>query len=51
MVANTGTYLDAPFHFHESGVDTAALPLECLVDRPVVVIDVTVEAFVWRSRG
>jgi len=39
MVANTGTYLDAPLHLHESGADTAALPLECLFDRPVVVID------------
>ena len=26
MVANTGTYMDAPFHFHESGADTAGLP-------------------------
>ncbi len=39
MVANTGTYLDAPFHFHETGVDTAGLPLERLVDLPVVVVD------------
>jgi kynurenine formamidase len=39
MVANTGTYLDAPFHFHEAGADTAALPLERLVDVPMVVVD------------
>jgi kynurenine formamidase len=39
MVANTGTYLDAPFHFHETGADTAGLPLERLVDLPTVVVD------------
>lgn len=39
MVANTGTYMDAPFHFHEDGPDTAALPLESLVDVPVVVVE------------
>ena len=27
MVANTGTYMDAPFHFFSSGADTAGLPL------------------------
>jgi len=40
MVANTGTYMDAPFHFHESGADTAGLPLDRLVDLPTVVVDV-----------
>ncbi|MBA2769157.1 MAG: cyclase family protein [Sporichthyaceae bacterium] len=39
MVANTGTYLDAPFHFHESGPDTAALAPDRLAERPVVVVD------------
>ena len=39
MVANTGTYMDAPFHFHEDGADTAGLSLESLVDLPVVVVD------------
>jgi kynurenine formamidase len=28
MVANTGTYLDSPFHRYESGRDLAELPLE-----------------------
>ena len=27
MIANTGTYLDAPFHRYEDGADLAALPL------------------------
>jgi kynurenine formamidase len=39
MVANTGTYLDAPFHFHEQGADVAGLPIERLVDLPAVVVD------------
>ena len=28
MVANTGTYVDAPFHRFEKGIDLAGLPLE-----------------------
>lgn len=32
MVANTGTYVDAPFHRFETGRDLAALPLERLAD-------------------
>jgi arylformamidase len=38
MVANTGTYLDAPYHFHAGAADVAQLPLERLVDVPIVVI-------------
>ncbi|MBX6390924.1 MAG: cyclase family protein [Frankia sp.] len=38
MVANTGTYLDAPFHFHDDGPDVAELPLERLVDVPAVLV-------------
>ncbi len=40
MVANTGTYLDSPFHRYAEGKDLAELPLpslanlECLVARP-----------------
>ncbi|HYI41711.1 MAG TPA: cyclase family protein [Allosphingosinicella sp.] len=30
MVANTGTYLDTPFHRYEEGEDLAAVPLERL---------------------
>lgn len=39
MVANTGTYLDAPYHFHESGLDVSQVPVEQLVDLPCVVVD------------
>ena len=39
MVANTGTYVDAPFHRFERGTDVARLPLERLADLPGVVVD------------
>jgi len=38
MVANTGTYLDSPFHRHANGADLAALPLERLADLEGVVL-------------
>jgi kynurenine formamidase len=38
MVANTGTYVDSPFHRHADGPDLAALPLESLADLPGVVV-------------
>jgi arylformamidase len=38
MVANTGTYLDAPFHRYADGADLAALPLEGLAALPGIVV-------------
>ena len=38
MVANTGTYVDAPFHRFADGADLAELPLERLAALPGVVI-------------
>jgi len=38
MVANTGTYLDSPFHRFVDGKDLAALPLESLADLPGIVV-------------
>jgi kynurenine formamidase len=38
MVANTGTYLDAPFHRYADGKDLAQLPLESLADLEGVVV-------------
>jgi kynurenine formamidase len=38
LVANTGTYLDAPFHRFAAGRDLAELPLETLADLPGVVV-------------
>jgi len=38
MVANTGTYLDSPFHRYADGIDLADLPLPSLVDLPGIVV-------------
>ncbi len=38
MVANTGTYLDSPFHRYADGKDLVALPLGSLADLPGIVI-------------
>jgi arylformamidase len=38
MVANTGTYLDAPFHRFAEGADLAALELERLASLPGIVV-------------
>jgi arylformamidase len=40
LVGNTGTYVDAPFHFHADRADVAQLPLERLVNVPIVMIQV-----------
>lgn len=39
MVANTGTYVDSPFHRFENGVDLAGLELARLADIDGLVID------------
>jgi arylformamidase len=39
MVANTGTYLDTPFHRYPDGHDLSALPLERVAGVPGVVVD------------
>lgn len=38
MVANTGTYVDAPFHRFADGRDLSELPLESLVDLDTIVV-------------
>src|SRR6478609_1580321 len=38
MVANTGTYLDAPFHRYREGKDLSQLLLEQLADLEAVVV-------------
>src|SRR5262245_16315421 len=38
MVANTGTYLDAPFHRYANGKDLSQLPLERLANLQGVVV-------------
>lgn len=41
MVANTGTYVDAPSHRWESGVDISGLPLDRIANVPGIVVDGT----------
>jgi kynurenine formamidase len=38
MVANTGTYLDSPFHRYAEGADLAELELSSLADLPALVL-------------
>ena len=38
MVANTGTYVDAPFHRYADGKDLADLALSSLADLPGIVV-------------
>lgn len=38
MIANTGTYVDAPFHRFADGKDLSELPLESLADLDAVVV-------------
>lgn len=39
MVANTGTYVDAPFHRFANGIDVADLPLSSLAELDALVVD------------
>lgn len=43
MIANTGTYIDAPFHRFAEGGDLSRLPLERLADVEGVLIDATTQ--------
>jgi arylformamidase len=38
LIGNTGTYLDAPYHFYADRADLADLALQRLVNVPIVVI-------------
>ncbi|SOD02684.1 Kynurenine formamidase [bacterium JGI 053] len=41
MIANTGTYVDSPFHRYADGMDLSELPLESLADLDGVVVRAT----------
>ena len=41
MVANTGTYLDSPFHRYVDGADLSQLDLDSLANLPCVVVRAT----------
>ncbi|MBL3658797.1 cyclase family protein [Fulvivirga sediminis] len=40
MVANTGTYIDCPFHRYENGKDLSQVSLECFADLEAIIIRV-----------
>lgn len=40
MIANTGTYVDSPFHRYANGKDLSELPLESLADLECIVVRV-----------
>ncbi|MBA2708026.1 MAG: cyclase family protein [Gemmatimonadaceae bacterium] len=40
MIANTGTYVDSPFHRYENGKDLSELPLESVADIECLVVRV-----------
>jgi len=44
MVANTGTYLDSPFHRYATGKDLADLPLNSLANLPGIVFNAPADA-------
>ncbi len=41
LLANTGTYIDAPFHRYEGGKDVAAYPLEAVANLEGIVVRAT----------
>jgi arylformamidase len=59
MVANTGTYVDSPFHRYADGKDLSGLPLESLADLDALVVRrpfenglaVDADAFAGRDLG
>ena len=44
MVANTGTYLDSPFHRYADGKDLSQLPLEWVADLDAIVVRAPTES-------
>ena len=40
MIANTGTYVDSPFHRYENGKDLSELPLESVANLECLVVQV-----------
>lgn len=41
LLANTGTYIDAPFHRYDNGRDVAGYRLEAVADLPALVVRAT----------
>ncbi len=59
LLANTGTYIDAPFHRYQEGRDIAGYALEAVADLPGIVVRVSGPArpidrsapFYYQGRG
>jgi kynurenine formamidase len=49
LCANTGTYVDSPFHRYPDGADMAELPLDRLADLDTVVVDSRERALDWAA--
>ncbi|TMA22917.1 MAG: cyclase family protein [Deltaproteobacteria bacterium] len=50
MVANTGTYLDSPFHRFATGADLSGIPIERLADLEGIVVDANGQRGIERER-
>ena len=50
MVANTGTYLDSPFHRFATGADLSGIPIERLADLEGIVVDANGQRGIERVR-
>jgi arylformamidase len=51
MCANTGTYVDSPFHRYADGIDVSELSLERLAELDAVVVDVTGQQVCYVDRA
>lgn len=51
LVANTGTYLDSPFHRYQDGSDLADLRLSGLANLPAIVVRRPFDAKVYTDRS
>ena len=41
LSTHTGTHLDAPVHFHKTGYSVADIPLANLIEKQLIIIDIT----------
>ncbi len=50
LVGNTGTYIDAPLHYHAGLADIGELPLDRLVDVPIALVTALDVTSIGRDR-
>jgi kynurenine formamidase len=46
---HTGTHIDAPYHFHQTGITLDQIPLDDLIDVPGVMIDVYDKVHIYKN--